>query len=52
MIRLLQLLIFGHFHKWKIMHRCPVYERGEVKPVRFDYDCQCETCGKVRVFRC
>ena len=53
MIRLLQLLIFGHVHKWKIIAKSEVFEEnGAQKPVYIDYNCQCEACGKIRMFRC
>lgn len=46
MIRLIELLIFGHIHKWKILNRGNLvrgpYEKGQ------RYIMQCEKCGKVK----
>lgn len=55
MIRLLQLLIFGHAHKWVTIREINFtddireYERTGV-PTGRKYTCQCETCGKIRTF--
>lgn len=51
MIRLLQFLIYGHFHKWKILEKSGVFEEGLDKPTYVDYACQCERCGEIKRFR-
>lgn len=49
MIRLIQLMIFGHVHKWETFDQVNLivkHEFGGVETgVRFF--CRCETCGKV-----
>lgn len=57
MIRLLQLLIFGHAHKWAIIRKVDIVRHDATPvapglPLHRDYECQCETCGKIRKFRC
>jgi hypothetical protein len=46
MIRLLHYLIFGHFHKWKIIGQAHV-EGDESSWTR--YYLQCETCGNIKI---
>lgn len=50
MLRLLQLLLIGHVHKWKIIGDVP-YERhddtGFVEARGRRYILQCEHCGKI-----
>lgn len=49
MIRLIQFLIFGHWHKWKILKEVPLvvheFSGNDSKGTR--YFCQCEKCGRV-----
>jgi hypothetical protein len=54
MIRLLQLLIFGHAHKWKTLKQTPlvrpeqvVYGQTYGQRTGTRYIQQCETCGLV-----
>jgi hypothetical protein len=48
MIRLLQLLIFGHVHKWVTIKEGKFYDRPESSmPCGVVYYQQCEHCGKV-----
>lgn len=53
MLKLLQLLFFGHAHKWKILERSPLVitrhpeDGGGVKHRGDRFVLQCETCGKV-----
>lgn len=52
MLSLLQLLIYGHLHKWKVLDRRDFYDRrDEAKPNKMPigavYIQQCEHCGKV-----
>lgn len=55
MIRLLQLLIFGHVHKWKIIKEGPftLYGEDEAEMVQrgTQYNVQCEHCGAVKRYR-
>lgn len=48
MIKLLQLLWYGHSHKWKIIGERGVRSDGELVGTR--YTCQCEHCGAIKVF--
>lgn len=46
MMRLLQLLFIGHFHKWKTARVVELtYEDGKTRGSRWIQEC--ETCGKV-----
>lgn len=49
MVRLLQLLFLGHFHKWKTIKEHPfsLTENGKSVANGTRYIQQCETCGKV-----
>lgn len=48
MLRLLQLLIFGHVHKWKTIKEGNLYETSKsAMPCGVVYYQQCEHCGKV-----
>jgi uncharacterized Zn finger protein len=49
MIRLLQLLFLGHFHRWKTIECGPFHltENGRVTDRGVRYIQQCETCGVV-----
>jgi hypothetical protein len=52
-IRLLQLLIFGHVHKWKMLesrdYEAYVDEVGKGEPSRGKlYMLQCEHCGSLK----
>lgn len=50
MLRLIQLLIFGHIHKWKILEQGSLTVHNDFGPPskgdRYIY--QCENCGKVK----
>lgn len=49
MIKLLQFLLFGHVHKWKIIARCPIeYEGWGTYYKATRYTLQCETCGDIK----
>ena len=47
MIRLIQLLFFGHIHKWKIIDKRRL---DYVSDFCDRYTSQCEHCGKIKVF--
>lgn len=52
MIRLLQFLFFGHWHKWKTLEEGNYYESRKEResgalPIGRVYYQQCEHCGKV-----
>jgi uncharacterized protein CbrC (UPF0167 family) len=50
MIRLIQLLFFGHAHKWEIIDKRRldyVYDFSKGSCER--YTLQCEHCGKIKV---
>ena len=55
MIRLLQLLIWGHVHKWKRTRNVDIYShdyegvRSEMPTGRIA-ECECETCGVPKAF--
>ncbi len=50
MIRLIQLLFFGHIHKWKIIDKLRVdYETDFSKGSCDRYTLQCEHCGNIKV---
>jgi hypothetical protein len=53
MIRLLQLIIFGHVHKWKVMEEKSIHNLSIPKGYTAGtlYVCQCETCGAIKPFR-
>lgn len=51
MIRLLQLLFFGHWHKWKIIEQARLWGADSAhmdKPTGLVYFLQCEKCGEVK----
>lgn len=48
MWKLIQLLIFGHCHKWKIIKEADVDGSFDQRWTR--YYTQCEICGKIKVF--
>lgn len=54
MLRLIQLLILGHIHKWKIIAQGPFREwDGEVGKSALRRECisytlQCEHCGNIK----
>lgn len=47
MIKLLQLLIFGHVHKWKIITEGHLADSNSVVVGNY-YDLQCEHCGNIK----
>ena len=47
MLKLLQLLIFGHSHKWKTTHEQSLYDSFD-NQTGILYIQQCETCGKIK----
>lgn len=51
MWRLIQLIIYGHIHKWKTLEKLKIYH-PEHKPGDLPsgdrYIQQCEICGKVQ----
>ncbi len=50
MIRLIQLLFFGHIHKWEIIDKRRVdYESDFSKGSCDRYVLQCERCGNIKV---
>jgi hypothetical protein len=50
MIALLQILIFGHAHKWKVMKEVSVVD-DEQFPIGTRYYCQCEKCGRIKIVK-
>lgn len=53
MIRLLQLILFGHVHKWKVMEEQSFYNDRIPQGYRAGilYVCQCESCGAIKPFQ-
>lgn len=49
MVRLLQLLIFGHVHKWRETNRVRLSMQDSGDTGTRVY-CTCETCGEPRKF--
>jgi hypothetical protein len=50
MLKLLQLLIFGHIHKWIILGSGNIEHRSENgKVVGVYYNLKCEKCGNVKI---
>jgi hypothetical protein len=49
MIRLLQWLIYGHCHKWKILEKVQV-KSSDGERLWTRHYCQCETCGVIKSF--
>lgn len=52
MLRVIQFLIFGHFHKWATIQEGNFYENNAAQsrgasPIGRVYYQQCEHCGKV-----
>ena len=53
MIRLLQLIIFGHIHQWEILGKTRVFESETIKddlPIGIKYVLQCKHCGEMKKF--
>ena len=48
MIRLIQFLIFGHWHKWKIIEKHSLWKNGYELSTGDLYYLQCEICGDVK----
>lgn len=48
MLKLLQLLIFGHCHKWEIIKAVECDNKNNTTWTR--HYCQCEKCGRVKIF--
>ena len=48
MIRLLQLLFYGHIHKWKIIKTHELTMTGS-KSTGTRHELQCEKCGNVKM---
>ena len=54
MIRLLQFLVFGHWHKWKIINQrgyvdyANYVDDGKIMAKGIQYTLQCEKCGKLK----
>ncbi len=52
MLALLQLLIFGHVHKWRWLHTIKVYAKAnDPMAMAEDHVVECEKCGKRKAFR-
>lgn len=54
MLRLLKFLFTGdpHLHKWVLIEKRDVMDGDYSKiPVGQKYICQCEHCGKIKVFK-
>ena len=56
MLRLIQLLIFGHIHQWKIIKEYvhAKYKDGypdKVVSINLHFILQCEKCGKLKFER-
>jgi hypothetical protein len=54
MMRLLELLIFGHVHKWKEDKRFALTGpnwNGERATIGEKVHCTCEICGKPKAFK-
>lgn len=47
MHRLLQLLLDGCFHRWKILREIRLYKDGQEMSCGTKYILQCERCGKI-----
>lgn len=48
MIKLLQILWYGHQHKWNIIEKREVRDNGGLIGTR--YTCQCQHCGNIKAF--
>ncbi len=49
---LIQMVLFGHIHKRKIIREGPLHYEGNFSfGTTTQYTCQCETCGTIRKFR-
>lgn len=49
MLKLLQLLIFGHVHKWKIVNVNTLDYNGDFgSGTCIRYTMQCEVCGNIK----
>lgn len=51
MLKLLQFLWSGCWHKWEEDCRAEAYLPGHSRPVGFTSFCHCEHCGAHRSFR-
>jgi hypothetical protein len=52
MIQLLQILIFGHAHKWRQVRIVSAYlDEDDKLPAFQKVVCECERCGTIRTFR-
>jgi hypothetical protein len=50
MIRLIQLIFFGHIHEWKIIDKRRVNYVSDFSSGTCDrYTLQCEHCGNIKV---
>jgi hypothetical protein len=48
-LRLIQFLIFGHIHKWKIISKVNLYNSASSSMPHGDrYVLQCEICGNLK----
>ena len=48
MIGLIQFIIFGHIHKYKLFSVIDVYANGFGRPVKHKIISRCEVCGKIK----
>ena len=49
MLKILQYIMLGHNHKWKIIESVPyTFDTGVEKGNCTKYVLQCETCGNVK----
>lgn len=49
MKKILQLLFFGHIHKWTIIQKGDLVDDFNDAIGRW-YDCQCTSCGSIKRF--
>ena len=49
MFKLIDLLLHGCWHKWKVIKECAVWEadKNADKPMGYQYILQCEKCGRI-----
>jgi len=54
MLRLLQLLVFGHAHKWTDVSawECSLKSQADGKPYKVVYVTKCAHCGAYRSWSC
>ena len=52
MFKLIDFIIYGCWHQWKIIHNVTVREseREKALPVGYAYICQCTKCGQPKRF--